>query len=1084
MPSVERNRHALIEEMERLYLDRAWSDQEMADRVGTGRENVWKIRTKEMEAKMGIPFITEDGGRHRIDRTAYVAHIRLTPPEALALYIGGRRLQQHTKTGQQDVANALEKLANALHRPLVREMVLAAQTVLNQEQDAQQVDNLRKIMEGWMNGRRLRITHQSPHAPTPRDYIVTPYQLEPAVWGDGIYLIGYSDYHRDVATFKLSRIQRVSVTMEPFPPPDDFDSRAMLQHAWGIWRSGKRAETVRLKFNAYVMPYVKEAIWHPEQTIQDLPEGGCIWQADIAEWREMLPWVRGWGADVEVLAPEELRDALIREIHRLARVYKISEGLTDQEMIAGCRYFGHSREGVGKSEWQCLKDHLVNTANLAADFGRDAGVAELAYVAGLMHDIGKYSEAFQSRLEGSKRRVDHSTAGAREIVALFKDQSQKIFAEILAYCIAGHHTGLPDYGGKADMEGDGTLLARLDKSQLEDYSAYKTEIDPADLHLPERLSIRPIKNYKGKNTPEFSLSFLTRMVYSALVDADFQETETYMRGGEKPRGGYASIEELSQAFNRFLQKFDNPAGELNRKRTETLKACIAQSSEKPGFFTLTVPTGGGKTYTSMGFALNHAAAHGLKRIIYVIPFTSIIEQNAAEFKSCLGEENVLEHHANFDWEQTRRAGGELADDQTTSAYAKLKLAAENWDIPIVVTTNVQFFESLYANRSSRCRKLHNLAKSVIIFDEAQMLPLEYMEPCMNAVQELVQNYGASAVFCTATQPSLERFLAPNTLVRELAPDPQELFDFYRRVQVKNKGKLPDDDLLEELKLQSQVLCIVNTRKHAKGLFDNLSGLAGEGCFHLSTLMCPAHRKETLSTIRERLANGELCRVVSTQVMEAGIDVDFPVGYRSLAGLDSIIQAAGRVNREGKRESGELHVFEPETPFIKKTPTFVKQGTAVSESVLREHSTDPVSIAAINAYFRMLYTLKDEDAFDAKKILPCFEKGTGGLNFDFKTAAEKFKLIDTNTVPVIIPYNEEARRLIEELKYTLYPATTLRKLQLYTVNIYEREFENLQSKGVIETYYEKYEVLSNLNFYDEQTGLILPADDGGDALFFD
>ncbi|MBK9052879.1 MAG: hypothetical protein IPL78_18775 [Chloroflexi bacterium] len=249
------------------------------------------------------------------------------------------------------------------------------------------------------------------------------------------------------------------------------------------------------------------------------------------------------------------------------------------------------------------------------------------------------------------------------------------------------------------------------------------------------------------------------------------------------------------------------------------------------------------------------------------------------------------------------------------------------------------------------------------------------------------------------------------------------------------------------------------------------------------LMCPTHRKETLYTIRRRLENGENCRVVSTQVMEAGIDVDFPLGYRAMAGLDSIIQAAGRINREGKRESGEIHVFEPDTPFIKKMPIFVQQGVAVSESILRHYSDDPVSIKAITAYFRMLYTLHDERSFDAKEIIPCFEKGLGELNFDFKTAAERFNLIDSNTVPVIVPYNEEAKQLIGELKNTPYPATTLRKLQMYTVNIYEYEFESLQSKGVIETYHEKYEVLNNQNFYDEQTGLILPADDGGQAFFF-
>jgi CRISPR-associated endonuclease/helicase Cas3 len=789
------------------------------------------------------------------------------------------------------------------------------------------------------------------------------------------------------------------------------------------------------------------------------------------------------GAKVRVMEPERRLNVFKPDTDRPVQVSKLTEGQIAQAMEANCLYFAHSKAGLDKTEWQCLKDHLVNTANLAAEFGRDAGVSELARVAGLMHDIGKYSEAFQSRLEGSKRHVDHSTAGAKEIIALFKDKPQKTLANILAYCIVGHHTGLADYGSKTDVGGGSTLLARLDRSNLEDYSAYKTEINPADLNLPERLSIRPIRNYRGQSLPGFSVSFLTRMVYSALVDADYQETETYMRADTKSRGGYVSIEDLCHTFNRYLQKFDNPVGEINKKRTETLKACLAKASEKPGFFTLTVPTGGGKTLTSMGFALNHAAAHGLKRIIYVIPFTSIIEQSAAEFKKPLGEANVLEHHANFDWEQKRKAGSELPDDQTNNVEAKLKLATENWNVPIVVTTNVQFFESLFANRSSRCRKLHNLARSVIIFDEAQMLPLEYMEPCMNAVQELVQNYGASAVFCTATQPSLERFLAPDTPVMELAPNPQALFDFYRRVQVKNRGKLPDDDLLEEMYMHPQVLCIVNTRKHAKGLFDRFFRLAGEGCFHLSTLMCAAHRKETLNAIRGQLENGESCRVVSTQVMEAGIDVDFPVGYRAMAGLDSIIQAAGRINREGKRESGEIHVFEPNTPFIKKPPIFVQQGVSVSESILRHYSDDPVSIKAINAYFRMFYTLHDERSFDAREIIPCFEKGLGELNFDFKTAAERFKLIDNNTVPIIIPYNEEAKQLIGELKNTPYPATTLRKLQMYTVNIYEYEFENLQSKGVIETYHEKYQVLNNQNFYDEQTGLILPADDGGQAFFF-
>lgn len=740
-------------------------------------------------------------------------------------------------------------------------------------------------------------------------------------------------------------------------------------------------------------------------------------------------------------------------------------------------YYAHSKEGLDKSEWQLLKDHLTKTGDWAAELGRDAGISELARTAALLHDIGKYSQAFQRRLEGSKRRVDHSTAGAQEIFKLFgQNPALKWPATILAYCIAGHHTGLLDYGSVIDVEGDGTLLARLnpEKTKLEDYSAYKTETDPATLTLKSR-TIKPNTSHRG-----FSVSFLTRMVFSTLVDADWLETETYMNGGKKPRGEYESIETLCQRFNQFLRKFDNPENAINQKRTETLKACLEKSTEPQGIFTLTVPTGGGKTLASMAFALNHAARHGLKRIIYVIPFTSIIEQNAAVFKDCLGDENVLEHHSNFDWEQVkRRANAETVDDETNKAYEKLKLAAENWDIPLVVTTNVQFFESLFASQKSRCRKLHNIAKSVIIFDEAQMLPREYMKPCMLAVQELVQNYGVSAVFCTATQPLLKQFMPDMPEFTELAPDPQALFDFYKRVQVKNTGKLPDAELLEQMNAQPQALCIVNTRKHAKGLFD---GLAEEGRFHLSTLMCPAHRKQALLTIRERLKNGETCRVVSTQVMEAGIDVDFPVGYRALAGLDSVIQAAGRVNREGKKTSGEMFVFEPESEFIKRTPTYIKQTADAARSILRDFGADPASIEAINAYFKLLDTLQDpKRASDAREILTCFEKSAG---FDFKTAAEKFKLIDNSTVAVIIPYNDEAAKWVEALRYTPYPASTLRKLQSYTVNIYEQEFQALNAKGVIAMAADAYAVLTDMSYYDAQTGIDLPARDGGEAIFFD
>ena len=484
-------------------------------------------------------------------------------------------------------------------------------------------------------------------------------------------------------------------------------------------------------------------------------------------------------------------------------------------------YFAHS-DGLEKSNWQKLRDHLNNTASIASSLGSDAGVSKFAYLAGLLHDIGKYSLAFQRRLEGASVKVDHSTAGAQEVIKLLgSNPSHQLLGTILAYCIAGHHTGLPDYGSPIDTAFESTLCARM-KRNVEDYSAYGSEIDLSQIEVPRRIHIKPTTRNGG-----FSVAFFTRMIYSVLVDADFIETETFFNNGEKQRGGYEDIPTLAMRLSRFLEQFDNPQNPINQQRTATLKSCIAKAQEKPGLFSLTVPTGGGKTFASIAFAMNHAIAHDLKRVIYVIPFTSIIEQNAAEFKKALGDENVLEHHSNFDWE----GGGKISDaakdtdDEPQSIFGKLKLASENWDVPVVVTTNVQFFESLFANRSSRCRKLHNLAKSVIIFDETQMLPRDYIKPCLSAVYELVRNFGASAVFCTATQPVVETFLPKGAQTQELTADPQALYSFYKRVHVRNLGKLADDELIKGINSHSQALCIVNTRKHAMGLFGLLEVIA-------------------------------------------------------------------------------------------------------------------------------------------------------------------------------------------------------------------------------------------------------------------
>ncbi len=1045
---------------------------EIARRLGVNRSTINRY-FRDMPAQ--FPYYESDDGRLFIDREAYLINVRLGLHEAMAVHLATRLLATRMDRQNPHAASALRKLGLALQRlaPRISQHVLESADVMDdaaQRHDPVYLHSLEQLTLAWSEQRKAHIWHRSEKTGKVFEYLFAPYFIEPYAVGQTTYVIGHSDPPGKLRTLKIERIERVEITRQPYDIPPDFDPRDLLADAWGIWYTEGEPVEVVLKFHPRVAARVRETRWHRSEEVEDLESGFLLWRARLAEPQEVLPWIRGWGADVEVLAPQGLRQVLEREARRLARVYGVGEVAAPRT-----RFFAHRREGEDREDWQPLIEHLQKTAEMARAFGEFAHVGDLAYIAGLTHDLGKYSQEFQKRLEGGQR-VDHSTAGAKELLALLKGTPQESMASLLAYPITGHHAGMPDYGDESDLEG-GTLCARL-KKEISDYSAYKSELSLSKLPFPPMLNIRPPE--KKMDKLGFSLSFLTRMIYSALVDADFQETETYIQG-LKPRGGQDDIRTLRDKMNAYLRKFERPITDINQKRTETLRACLEKAKEKPGFFSLTVPTGGGKTLASMAFALNHAVEHGLRRIIYVIPFTTIIEQNAGVFKAILGEENVLEHHSNFDWEGKRREKSDNPDDRTNSAYAKLRLAAENWDIPIVVTTNVQFFESLFANKSSPCRKLHNIAKSVIIFDEAQMLPREYLRPAMAAVWELVTNYGASAVFCTATQPKLEQFLPEKTHPIELAPNPQGLFDFYKRVEIKNLQTLTDEELLERLNEHEQVLCIVNTRRHASGLF---GGLRGEGNFHLSTLMCPAHRKAKLTEIRKRLKYGQPCRVISTTVMEAGIDVDFPVGYRALAGLDAINQAAGRVNREMKRNVSELFIFEPKSEFVKRTPRYISQAVEVSRMVLRSYADAPISIPAIEAYFRQLYNLQDPQvSFDYKHIMDCFHDGKG--RFKFETAARLFQIIEDITETVIIPYSQEAIVLIEELKYTQFPSSTLRKLQPYTVSIYQGEFDALSSKGVIQTIADLYAVLDVSYFeqyYHPDTGLILPAGGGGEAIF--
>lgn len=694
---------------------------------------------------------------------------------------------------------------------------------------------------------------------------------------------------------------------------------------------------------------------------------------------------------------------------------------------------------------QSVRDHLLGTAALAEAFARPFGGQEQAYLAGLLHDIGKYSDAFQRRLRGGPK-VDHATAGAR---AAFEARQPEI-----AFAIAGHHGGLPDGGAQTDPAGAGTLWGRL-KKEIPPCEGWKNEIS-----LPA--ARRPPLPGDG-----FSAAFYTRMLYSCLVDADYLDTEAFMNGAPAPRGGGAAPDALLQRLQAFVAPWWDAKNELNRKRCAILRTCLdTGAAAAPGLFSLTVPTGGGKTVSSLAFALAHAASQGKKRVIYVIPYTSIIDQTAEVFRGILGGEAVVEHHSGADFS--------MPEGECDPQLYRKALAAENWDAPVIVTTAVQFFESLFASRPSRCRKLHNLANSVVVFDEAQTLPVPYLRPCVAAIGQLVQHYGVTAVLCTATQPALQPLfdaLAPGVKLREICPDTEGLYRFFRRTKLRQAGELTPEALAAQLCGAAQALCVVNRRSTAQKLF---AALPAEGRYCLTTLLCPADRKRLLKEIRARLQADLPCRVVSTSLIEAGVDVDFPAAWREEAGLDSVLQAAGRCNREGKHPAEEsiVTVFRLSEQCV---PSMIRQNVDSARQVFSLFE-DPAAPAAIEHYFSFYRTLKGDAALDKENVLPSFNQRLQGKALPFASVAERFHLIDRSTVTVYLPVGEGAQ-LAESLRRGAFSRSLFRRLGQFAVSIYPDHLQKLQAAGAVEAVGDDMYLLSDLRLYDRETGLSLDVETG-------
>ena len=698
-------------------------------------------------------------------------------------------------------------------------------------------------------------------------------------------------------------------------------------------------------------------------------------------------------------------------------------------------YIAHISEDGRK---QTVEEHLQNTSERCKNFAKSFGAEEQGKLIGLVHDIGKCSKEFQNRLNGG-RIVDHASAGALECAKL-----DSVWA---ACCVAGHHGGLPDVGNAHnDTPDDPTLYGRMQKAISGGIPNYVMPFSLTSVPAPD-----------GYGTSYLRDSFMIRMLYSCLVDADYLDTERFMSNGMVERDGGDDLATLLAKLTRFIEPWWKPRNELNRMRSEILRQCIEFGTKDRGLFTLTVPTGGGKTIASMAFALNHAVEHDMARVIYVIPYTSIIEQTASVFRKVFGAENVVEHHSNAMWE--------VREDEDSGQNWNIK-ATENWDAPIIVTTAVQFFESLYANRPSKCRKLHNIANSVIIFDEAQILPTGHLRPCIAAIADLIRDFRATAVLCTATQPSLNDLFAqfvPGIKPIEICQDTEKYFSAFKRVSFQDLGTLDAEGLAQRLAQLPQVLCIVNSRKSAQTVYEKLPP---EGSYHLSTLMYPAHRRDVLSEIRERLQKGLPCRVVSTSLIEAGVDVDFPAVFRELAGLDSILQAAGRCNREGKRPPEESIV----TVFrgVSTTPKLLEVNIGATIQVLRE-GTDLNAPGTVEHYFQAYRSLAKQ--LDKEEIIPAFERGIQGRKLPFRTVAERFHLIDDNMKTVYIPLGD-GELLLKRLLEGERSRKLFRKLGQFSVNLQEMQYRKLINTGAVRLLDDESAVLTIVDLYDPKTGLKL------------
>lgn len=719
--------------------------------------------------------------------------------------------------------------------------------------------------------------------------------------------------------------------------------------------------------------------------------------------------------------------------------------MNEQRLIP--TFISHIRRNkLGKLEYQGNAEHCAGVAELAREFASEFGMGDFGYVMGILHDKGKEKAEFQNYIRfenGLADRKDYTWEGKAHayVGGLLARELYPDYAALMENAIMGHHRGLYDY---ADLE------------------AEEQKSIPEEVSKPERAALSVLRWFRSKELRAEDFHHIQRILYSCLVDADYLDTERFMQPDQyQMRKGKASLAGLLPKLSAHIARFGNPQTEVNKIRAEVQRVCQDRAKEATGFYSLTVPTGGGKTLSSLVWAMHHAIHNDKKRIIIAIPYTSIIVQTAAVLRDIFGPENVLEHHSNV----------EVVDNGESDDNFKRKLATENWDYPIVVTTNVQLFESMMASHASDCRKLHNISNSVLVLDEVQTLPTDFLQPIVDTLDTYQRLFGTSVLFTTASQPVLEgkhQGVNPNVMlnglkhIKEIIPLGWNLHERLRRVQLElNDTPRTYDEIAELLAQHDRVLCIVNTRRDAKEIFDRLpdDGIR----IHLSRMMCPAHLAEKIKEMKEALADpgGKFVRVISTQLIEAGVDIDFPVVYRQEAGLDSILQAAGRCNREGKRPVCTTHVFSLTAEHA--LPDGFIQCNNARLGMGKNH--DWFSPEAMGNYFLQLYSRIQ--TFD-KKDMNYYLYRIAELMPE--TASREFRLIVDNTIPVVVNWGD-ALSLVEQLKQGGFTYTRMRQLGQYSVNIRRHDFDEMKKNGIIEEVIEGLYVTFGRNQYDKDVGLL-------------